>query len=116
MKDASVGKLQVTTERAGAVIVVRAEGEVDLDNADRLAAALRPGPADADARYVLDLVGVPFMDSSGLKTLLFASADLGERLSLVLSPGAPVERLLELAEVRDRFAVHQSVDSAVTPP
>ena len=114
MRDASVGRLQITTERAGAVIVVRAEGEVDLDNADRLAAALRPGPADGGERYVLDLVGVPFMDSSGLKTLLFASADLGDRLSLVLSPGAPVERLLELAEVRGRFAVHETVDSALT--
>ena len=116
MRDASIGKLEVTIERAEGALIVRAEGEVDLDNADRLAAALRPGPADADARVILDLVGVPFMDSSGLKTLLFASADLGDRLSLVLSPGAPVERLLELAEVRDRFAVHTSIEDATGGP
>lgn len=116
MRDAAVGKLQVTSERAGAAIVVRAEGEVDLDNSDRLASALRPGPGDGEARVILDLVGVPFMDSSGLKTLLFASADLGDRLSLVLSPGAPVERLLELAEVRDRFEVHTSVEDATGAP
>ena len=53
------------------------------------------------------------MDSSGLKALLVGSADLGDRLGLVLSPGAPVARLLELAEVRDRFVIHDTLDEAL---
>jgi anti-anti-sigma factor len=112
MRDASVGALDITLERDGDAAIVRAEGEVDLDTAEKLAAALRDARAESDS-VVLDLLGVPFMDSSGLKTLLVNSAELGDGLSLVLSPGAPIARLLELAEVRDRFQIHETVDQAV---
>jgi anti-anti-sigma factor len=112
MRDASVGKLRISVEEVGGATVVRAEGEVDLANADQLAAGLRTAGGKRGGPVVLDLLGVPFMDSSGLKALLVASGELGERLSLVMSPGAPVTRLLELAEVRDRFAIHDTLDEA----
>ncbi len=116
MRDAEVGTLRISVERLEPVTVVRAEGEVDLDNAERLTAALRTAAADQGDRIALDLLGVPFMDSSGLKALLVAAADLGDRLCLVLSPGAPVARLLELAELRDRFAIYDSVEAALGGP
>ncbi len=112
MRDAPAGGLRISLERIEPAMVVRAEGEVDLDNAEQLAAALRAA-AEPGGAVVLDLLGVPFMDSSGLRALLIASAELGERLSLVLSPGSPVVRLLELAEVRDRFAIHGGVEQAI---
>ena len=111
MRDAEVGTLRVATEWLDRARVIRLEGEVDLENADKLTAALR-GAGSAD-EVVLDLLGVAFMDSSGLKALLIGSAELGDRLSLVLSPGSPVARLLELAEVRDRFVIHTNVEAAV---
>jgi stage II sporulation protein AA (anti-sigma F factor antagonist) len=113
MREASSGSLKVSVEHAGAVSMVRVEGEIDLDNADQLATALRSADAEDRPWVVLDLLGVPFMDSSGLKALLVASAELGDRLSLVLSPGAPVARLLEIAEVRDRFAIHDDPEEAL---
>jgi anti-sigma B factor antagonist len=117
MRDASAGTLHVTFDHRDRAVVVRAEGEVDLANADKLAAALRSGGAeDASRRVILDLLGVPFMDSSGLKALLVGSAELGERLSLVLSPGAPVGRLLDLAEVRDRFTIYETIERAFGEP
>ena len=112
MRDASVGTLTISTERLDGVAVVRAEGEVDLDNAEKLSADLRKAGA-GDVRVVCDLLGVPFMDSSGLRALLVALAELGDRLSLVLSPGAPVANLLELAEVRERFPVHPTPEAAI---
>jgi anti-anti-sigma factor len=105
MRDAAVGALRISVEPGEAVVVVRVEGDVDLDNADKLSAALRTAADSWEGGVVLDLLGVPFMDSSGLKALLVASAALGDRLSLTMSPGAPVARLLELAEVRDRFSI-----------
>ena len=103
MRDASAGTLHISVDRHDRAIVIRAEGEVDLGNADKLSAALRMAAAEegADA-VVLDL-----------KALLLALADLDGRLNLVLSPGAPVGRLLDLAEVRDRFTIHESVEGAV---
>ena len=81
------GSLELTVERRDGVTVVRAEGEIDLDNADQLGATLRGAASDSTEGVVLDLVGVPFMDSSGLKALLLASGALGARLSLAAGPG-----------------------------
>ena len=80
---------------------------------DMLASALRAQVAAGVDGVVLDLVGVPFMDSSGLKQLLAASNELRDRLIVVLSPGSPVRRLLELAEIADRIAVRENPDEAV---
>jgi anti-anti-sigma factor len=99
--------------REGDAIVVRGEGEVDLENAEQLASALRTAIAEAKDTVVLDLLGVPFMDSSGLKTLLVASSELRDRLVLVISPGSPVMTLLDLAEVRDRFTVCGTPQEAI---
>ena len=111
MKDAPAGMLRLSVERDEQCAIVHAEGEVDLDNAAKLSNAIRHA-AESGGAVVVDLLGVPFMDSSGLKALLIGSAELGDRLSLVLSPGAPVVRLLELAELRDRFRIFAAVDAA----
>jgi anti-anti-sigma factor len=113
-RDAFAGRLDISVSREDGAMVVRGEGEVDLDTAEQLASALRGAVTDADGLVVLDLLGVPFMDSSGLKVLLVAAAELGERLVLAISPGSPVMTLLELAEVRDRFTVCGTPQEAMT--
>jgi anti-anti-sigma factor len=113
MRDAAAGRLQITVEPDDGAVVLRAEGEVDLETAEKLAAALRSAAAGGD-RVVADLIGVPFMDSSGLKVLLQASDQIGERLALALGPGSPVAHLLELAEVRERFEVHATAADAIS--
>jgi anti-anti-sigma factor len=112
MRDAAAKGLNVSIEHVEGVALVRAEGEVDLETADPLLAALRAASGMSD-RIVCDLLGVPFMDSSGLKALLMYLAEHDGRLALVLSPGAPVARLLELADVRERFVIHATPDEAV---
>jgi anti-anti-sigma factor len=113
-RDAFAGRLDISVSREDGAVVVRGEGEVDLDTAEQLASALRGAVTDTDGLVVLDLLGVPFMDSSGLKVLLVAAAELGERLVLAISPGSPVMTLLELAEVRDRFTVCGTPQEAMT--
>jgi anti-anti-sigma factor len=113
-RDAFAGRLDISVSREDGAMVVRGEGEVDLDTAEQLASALRGAVTDTDGLVVLDLLGVPFMDSSGLKVLLVAAAELGERLVLAISPGSPVMTLLELAEVRDRFTVCGTPQEAMT--
>jgi anti-anti-sigma factor len=113
MREASGGRLEITIEgRDDGVVVLRAAGEVDLESAGQLAAALRDAGASGD-RVVADLIGVPFMDSSGLKVLLLASEQLDHGLALVLSPGSPVAHLLEITGVRDRFSSHATLDEAL---
>jgi len=111
--DAPVSKLRVTTDLRGGIAVIEATGEIDLETADMLAGALRSQIAAGVSGIVLDLLEVPFMDSSGLKQLLAASNEMRERLVVVLGPESPVRRLLELAEIADRIPVRTSVDDSV---
>jgi stage II sporulation protein AA (anti-sigma F factor antagonist) len=113
MTSDAVSKLRVTTDRRDGIAVIVAMGEVDLETADTLAAALRSQIAAGVGGIVLDLLEVPFMDSSGLKQLLAASNEMRERLIVVLGPASPVRRLLELAEIADRISLRTSVDDAV---
>jgi anti-sigma B factor antagonist len=111
MHDAAAGRLKLTIDRRDGGVVVRADGEVDLDSAEALAAGLRTAD-DGSSPVVVDLTGVPFMDSSGLRALLVASSGMGERLAVVMSPGSPVAHLLQIAEVADRFRVYRTVEEA----
>jgi anti-anti-sigma factor len=112
--DGFTGRLGISVTEQNGAVVISAEGEVDLDNAEQLATALRSAAAESRGRpVVLDLLAVPFMDSSGLKTLLVASGELDGRLVLAITPGSPVETLLQLAEVRNRFTVHDTADDAI---
>jgi stage II sporulation protein AA (anti-sigma F factor antagonist) len=126
MRSAAAGGLEISVEHREAdsarIAVVRALGEVDLGNAEELAGALSSNACVDSDGVVLDLLGVPFMDSSGLRVVLVAAGELRPQLAIVLSPGSPVLRLFELAEVTDRLPAYTTEDEAIgaildgTPP
>jgi anti-anti-sigma factor len=109
--------LELSVERraaaAGQIAIVRAQGEVDLGNADELAAALESDACQESDGIVLDLLGVPFMDSSGLRAVLVADGELRPDMVLVAGPGSPVRRLFELAEVADRLPAYATDEEAI---
>jgi stage II sporulation protein AA (anti-sigma F factor antagonist) len=106
------GRLETWVERDDRLVVIGVAGEVDIETAEQFASSLRGAPT-GDEIVVVDLRGVPFIDSSGLKALLVAGSELGSRLALALSPGSPVATLLDLARVSDRFAIYETPDAAV---
>lgn len=115
MNDAQ-GHLELTTESRGEggseLKIVRVSGDVDLATAPELASTLR-AEATPGAAFVLDLSGVAFMDSSGLRELLVLSNDLGDRLAVIVEPGSAVRQLLDIAEVADRINVKGSEAEAL---
>jgi stage II sporulation protein AA (anti-sigma F factor antagonist) len=117
MRDASAAGFEISVERrtagTGELAVVRAQGEVDLGNADELAGVLLSDACTGSDGVVLELLGVPFMDSSGLRAVLVAADGMRPALVVVLSPGSPVLRLFELAEVTDRLPVYATEDEAI---
>jgi anti-sigma B factor antagonist len=102
-------QLDLETTRIGPHDVIVVTGEIDLASAPRVEAAI----ADFSGQeVVLDLRGVEFMDSAGLKVLLSQRSrldDSGGTLRLVLGEGA-VMRLLELTSVSDAFLISQTID------
>ncbi len=78
--------------------VVAVSGELDLHSADVLERAVAALHAAGRDRIVVDLRGVEFMDSTGLRVLIGlhrAAERDGRRLSLVPGPH-PVQRIFEL--------------------
>ena len=101
--------LDITVDDTGTgserTVVVRCE--VDLDSSDQLScvltdtvAALGDGPS---ARLHLDLDGVGYMDSTGLRAVLMARDELLQRGGSldVVAASAIVRRLIEITGLHD---------------
>lgn len=89
----------------GAVLVVR--GEIDLSVASRFALALEEMFAAKTSNIVIDLGGVGFIDSAGVRELLKAQhrADAtGSDLAL-RAPSDACTRVLQLSGVLDEFTI-----------
>jgi anti-anti-sigma factor len=110
----ALGDLDISIAPAGsgATAVIEAVGEVDLGNSDQLAESAAAAGAGGGG-VVLDMSGVTFMDSSGLKALLLATRELGSGLAVVVTPGSSVERLIVLAGVADRIPNYASRSEAL---
>lgn len=85
--------------------VVRVAGELDAYSAPALEATLTEQGADADLR--LDLSGVTFIDSTGIRAIVTTDNRLREndhRL-VVVDPSPSVLRLLQLTSLDERFLI-----------
>lgn len=89
----------------GTTAVLVLAGELDAYAADHLVAAIERIDGSA-ADIDLDVAGVSFVDSSGLRVLLKASDHLGGRASTTLRHAQPtLLRLLELTGLVDHFTL-----------
>lgn len=98
--------LRFETTRNGTVAVIAATGELDLSGAQVLEGELERLQADpALATVVLDLRGLEFMDSSGLRLVVLAdmrAREAGRRFVLVRGPET-VHRVFEITRMSDRL-------------
>ena len=92
--------LQVSVEQpADGSFLVAASGELDLSNSKSLEDAVSAARDRGARSLVLDLSGLTFMDSSGLRLLIdtWNEANVADRtLSIVVRAGGLVRRLLEI--------------------
>lgn len=100
MSDAT-SRLSVSVD--GTAVVV--DGEVDAHTCPDLAAALDPLPGSGDVR--VDVSGVGFMDSSGLRALIGAhqAAEAADRRLVVARPSPAVLRLIEISGLSDHLHI-----------
>jgi anti-anti-sigma factor len=97
------GPLTVQMEQAGDTLVVRATGELIRSTAKTFEAELRVAISGDASTVVLDLGGVGFIDSTGLRSVLrIANHSLraGGRLRLRRA-SAPVQQALEWGGLED---------------
>jgi len=92
-------------------VVLCLQGELDLASAPLLETEIEGIELGTSAMVVLDLQGLQFMDSTGLRTVLSSQARVRERGGeLVVTPGSSqVQRLLAITRADDHLRV-------VSPP
>jgi anti-sigma B factor antagonist len=98
----------------GDAVVVGPEGEIDLSTVDDVRAQLRAAAGEATT-VVLDLSGVTFLDSTGLRMIveLQQDADRDRFAVVVVRAPEPVQRLLDIAGLSPRLALVDDVAEAV---
>lgn len=90
----------------------RVVGEIDAATCSHLEAAFRSLPDTSNGPVEVDLEGVSFMDSSGLRILI----DFSNRLRaqgggmVVCNPSHTVRRLLEITQLGDQFGLDRAQD------
>lgn len=106
-----LGNLTICSQREGDAHVLALHGELDLASAGGVEAELRCAEAATSrpAAIVIDLRGLTFIDSTGLRLLIEAGnrADLASYRLRLLRPRAHVFRACEIAGV-DRLLPFES--------
>jgi anti-sigma B factor antagonist len=99
-----LGSLALRSEREGETHVIELIGELDLDGAPRLEAELLRVEASDASSIIVDLSGLEFIDSTGLRLLLMAAdrCNASGRFTLLRGP-RQVHRVFEITDLVDRL-------------
>jgi len=105
-----VAELGIEMRAQGEVVVLALTGEFDLAGVHQFELALAKAVAGEPDVLVIDLNGLDFMDSSGLRALVMAdqrAGKAGRRLAIV--PGPPVvRRVFEITQLDGRLDLVES--------
>lgn len=107
--------MRVGREVVNGAVVVSPHGEIDISTVsllNRQLAAANDAPATQP--IVVDLAGVSFMDSTGLRALLDAAdrAREGGRPFVVFQVPLAVARVLEVTKLEERFPAIPDLETA----
>jgi anti-sigma B factor antagonist len=108
--------IDVVAEHVGDWHVLHVHGEIDGYTAPVLRKAFTEAVGKGNTNLIIDLSGVPFIDSAGLSVLISARRVVGlaeGRLRLVTAVPATL-RLLRMTRLDDVFDVRPNLQSAQT--
>ena len=97
--------LSITAEPEAEGVRVVFTGELDIAGAQDAEEAVRQAESDGASALTLDLRGLTFMDSTGLRLLVAAdrrAQEAGRTLRIVRGPDA-IQRVLELTGLVDKL-------------
>lgn len=108
-----MAELTIETREEADAAILSLSGEFDLAGIEKFERELRKLEAAAPAVLVVDLSGLAFMDSSGLRALVLAdrrAQKAGRRLAIV--PGQPaVRRVFEITQLDGRLDLVESASA-----
>jgi anti-anti-sigma factor len=98
------------------VAVTHLTGDIDLATAPARYQELITAVSNDDVGLVVDLSGVQYLDSAGIRLLYQVAARLAARrqqLRVVVPPSSPLRRILRLSELESSVTVVATVEDAV---
>ena len=107
--------LSVTVEQVNDATVVRLDGEVDLNVSPTLRARLKTLTGEQHPLIVIDMAGVPYIDSSGVATLVECLQSTSRyngklRLASLTQRAAGV---FEISRLDTVFSICRTVEEAI---
>ena len=103
--------LEVDTEEREGLVRVSLRGELDLSTADKVEDELRRVEEATDSLLVLDLSGLTFLDSTGLRVMVTAdqrARKAGRGLAIVKGPET-VHRVFTITKLDERLRMVDDV-------
>lgn len=107
--------IDITIERHKDAVVVRPSGDIDLNRSPSLREQLRAAADRQTRRMIVDLREVPYMDSSGVATLVEAMqlARRGGYTLVLCGLQDRVRSIFEIARLDTVFQVVPDVQAAI---
>ena len=100
----------------GPVPIVRVTGDLDISTVAHLCRAIHTAATRAPRpRVIVDLTGLAFCDSTGLRGLIGGVKEvdvLGGKAVVAVQPGGMLDRLLDLSGLSEFLRVSDSVEAA----
>lgn len=93
------------------LLVVR--GDVDMQNAADLRTAIEEAASDGKSRLVIDMTDVPFMDSSGLASLVGAQKSIRADVRMIVICPENLRRIFEVTRLDTILTVVSTLPEAL---
>jgi anti-anti-sigma factor len=106
--------MEISTQRQGAVTVVKPQGALLEADAEQVKATLLQTASANLGRVVLDMEAIPFVDSRGLEIMVEVSEELSEGGQVLKLCGSnkTVREVLEITELAPQFEYFEDANSA----
>lgn len=113
MRDAD--QIEVNIETQGGIVILRPVGDIDLGRSPALRQHLNSAQSQKPTKLVIDLTDVPYMDSSGVATLIEAmqAARKADCQLVLCSLQDKVRSIFEIARLDMVFTIMATTDEAI---
>jgi len=109
--------VQIRRSAVGDVIVASVTGDVDIVEVPKIQGAIEAALADDAGGLIIDLTGVRYFDSTGVRWLFDVQRKLQfsrHRFRLVVPKDGVVRHVLTIVNIDKHVPVHTTADEALT--
>ena len=108
--------MELNVERQGDTLIANAAGRIDGVNASDFEQSLSGAIDDSDTAVVVDLAGLSYISSAGLRAVLLTAKSLSRRSAkfALCSPSKPIREVFEISGFDKIIDIHDTREAAVS--